>query len=116
MKKKKQIDGQVVNRVPSKDRDYAPHTLEQLLGDNGMAKYKTLDIAEYEKKLNEMSKGDLHVEAVRVGIVPTDSKSFLISRLLKEFRMYSMAYKKPHFEEQKQKPSAKTLKILSKGK
>jgi len=67
-------------------------TLDQILGDTGIGKYKTLDEAVYQKQLNEMNKSDLQSHAVEIGLIPVDDRETLETRLLREFRAHAVQY------------------------
>ena len=73
-----ETDGMVVQ-----EKKFVPTTLDQVFGDTGMDKYKTLDGDVYEKVLDNMSKSDLKNEAVRVGLLPIDNTQQLRARLVR---------------------------------
>lgn len=93
-----------------------PVTLNQVWGDNGVDKYGTLDIQEYEKYVNDLNKSDLQSHAVKVGLVPIDDRSTLISRLKREFVKHVSTYKVKKIENNKTKTSKKVKDILSEGR
>lgn len=109
MKNFKQIDG--------KKETFIPSTLDQILGDTGISKYKTMDENVYYARLSEMNKADLNAHAVSVGILPTESRERLEKRLMVAFRQYVSAFTTAAIKQKKDKPvSAEVLKILSTGR
>ena len=86
-----QTDGMAMDET----RKYEPTTLDQIWGDDGTGKYKTLDASVYERVLDNMSKADLKAEAVRVGLLPIDNLTQLRARLSREFTAHANAYRKP---------------------
>ena len=106
-----QTDGMV------QGESYEPSSLEQVWGDDGTDKYKTLDIDTYEKVLANMSKSDLKTEAIRVGLLPIDNHDQLRSRLIREFNAHVASYKKPPESSNKvQVYDEEVMKILGEGK
>jgi hypothetical protein len=101
---------------------YAPTTLDQVFGDDGTGKYKTLDTGTYEKVLDNMSKSDLKSEAVRVGLLPIDNMPQLRARLAREFQSHVNSYKRPTSNtptpnnNQPSDISDEVRRILSEGK
>ena len=96
---------------------YEPSSLEQVWGDDGTDKYKTLDINTYEKVLANMSKSDLKNEAIRVGLLPIDNHEQLRSRLTREFNAHVASYRKPdNPNNQVQLYDEEVMKILGEGK
>ena len=56
-----------LNQVDGKsEKKIEPSTLDQVWGDDGMSKYKTLDVKTYDQVVDGMSKADLKNEAIRV--------------------------------------------------
>ncbi len=70
-------------------------TLDQLWGDDGLMKYKTMDKNEYEAQLREMNTSDLRAHAIKIGIVPIADRERLTKRLLLEFSKHVNAYRRP---------------------
>ena len=98
---------------------YEHSSLDQVWGDDGTDKYKTLDIATYEKVLANMSKSDLKNEAIRVGLLPIDNLDQLRQRLSREFNAHVASYKKPQSSgsgKPVQLYSDDVMKILGEGK
>lgn len=93
-----------------------PVTLNQVWGDSGVDKYGTLDIEQYDKYLNDLNKSDLQSHAVKIGLVPIDDRSTLISRLKREFNKHVSNYKVKKIENNKTKVSKKAKDILSEGR
>ena len=97
-------------------------TLDQLWGDTGISKYKTLDASEYVNQLKEMQKTDLHAHAVDIGIIPVDDRETLVKRLIKEFNRHTAEYQRPtnlakQAELNNKKPvDQNILNILSEGR
>lgn len=67
--------------------------LDQIWGNDGLSKYKTLDINEYERKLDGMSKVDLWEHAVSVQESVIDNKEILKKKLIKRFRQHVSQYR-----------------------
>jgi|7_EtaG_2_1085326.scaffolds.fasta_scaffold00888_17 hypothetical protein len=84
-----QTDGMV------KGETSVPSSLDQVWGDDGTSKYKTLNLDVYERVLSNMSKSDLKAEAVRTGLLPIDNMDQLRIRLIREFRAHVSSYKRP---------------------
>ena len=97
--------------------NHEPSSLDQVWGDDGTSKYKTLDIDTYEKVLANMSKSDLKNEAIRVGLLPIDNMDQLRARLVREFNTHVASYKKPSQSSGKiQVYDEEVMKILGEGK
>ena len=75
--------------------DFKPTTLDQIWGDTGISKYGTLNEDEYEKRLKEMNRTDVHSHASKVGIIPVDNRDMLHQRLMREFKRHLAAYRAP---------------------
>tara|TARA_B100000959_G_C14905051_1_gene592635 strand:+ start:275 stop:655 length:381 start_codon:yes stop_codon:yes gene_type:complete len=80
-------------------------TLDQIWGDDGTSKYKTLDASVYEQVVGNMSKSDLKNEAIRIGLLPIDNVMQLKARLLREFSAHVNSYRMPP-EESAEKHNA----------
>jgi hypothetical protein len=97
--------------------EYKPTTLDQIWGDTGMSKYGTLDEGEYEGKLREMNRSDIHSHASKVGVIPVDNREMLNQRLLREFKKHLAAYRAPVDKEtRKIEISDNVKKILAEGR
>jgi len=105
-----QVDGKV-----QEEESFTPSTLDQVFGDDGTSKYKTLNDEVYKNVLDNMSKADLKNEAIRVGLLPIDNMQQLRIRLLREFRAHASSYKKPRVQLEPTDPSDKARKILEEG-
>lgn len=120
--KKTKIAGKLQDAkiITGKVEKFEPTTLEQLWsGDNGTYKYKTMDAAEYEASLKEMSKADLHEHAANLLVVPVDNKEMLFRKLMKEFNAHVNQYRKPAnltTVGNNIKVSPEVLKILAEGR
>jgi hypothetical protein len=108
-----QTDGMSMD---SDEQKFEPTTLDQVFGDDGTSKYKTLDLGVYEQVLDNMSKADLKNEAIRVGLLPIDNVEQLRTRLVREFTSHASSYKKPVQLRDPQDISPEIRKILSEGK
>jgi len=54
--------------------------------------YKTNDIKVYEAFLREMNLADLQGHSYDIGILPTDNRSLMIDKLLREFKLKTSEY------------------------
>ena len=70
-------------------------TLDQIWGDEGLTRYKTLEDKTYRDLLQSMSLTDLQTEAQRIGLVPVDNREMLTGRLMREFRTHVQQYQAP---------------------
>ena len=93
-------------------------TLDQIWGDTGLSKYGTQDEQEYLLSIKGMNRSDLHSHAVKFGILPVDNRELLTTRLLREFKKFLLAYKKPSKSKVKEgkKTSKKATSILAEGR
>jgi len=107
-----------LNQVDGKsEKKIEPSTLDQVWGDDGMSKYKTLDVNTYEQVVDGMSKADLKNEAIRVGLLPVDNSEQLKIRLLREFSAHVSSYNRPvDSSRPKLEASDEALKILGEGR
>ena len=97
--------------------EFKPTTLDQIWGDTGISKYGTLNEEEYEKRLKEMNRTDVHSHASKVGIIPIDNRDMLQQRLIREFKRHLAAYKAPIDRKVDNiKVSDKVKKILAEGR
>lgn len=113
MPKKKELQ-----QIHGKEETFQPTTLDQVWGDDGVAKYKTLDMEEYKQAIGEMSKADLQSHATKMGIIPTDNREGLQKKLVREFCSHVAGFKRPvHVDANRPiAPSAEALKIMSEGR
>lgn len=80
--KKQQVDGK--NYSSPKAR---PRTLSELWGFRG-DKFGTNDEGEYREKLSKANKADLQMMCIKIGLMPHDSRSIMVERLLKQFKQH----------------------------
>ena len=99
-----------------KEESAKPTTLDQIWGDTGLSKYRTLEASEYEVYLKQLNKSDLQRHAAEMGIVPVDSREMLSNRLLKEFNRYVASFKMPTANQNTGPISDEVRKILSEGR
>ena len=105
-----------MSQAHGKEENYQPTTLDQIWGDDGMGKYKTLDKDEYEKQIRAMGKSELQMHATQVGLIPVDNRETLTARLVKEFRRHVSSYTVPAQSKKKASSiSSKASKILKEG-
>jgi len=112
---KKKLNLNEMSQAHGKDenKDYV-QSLDQLWGDDGLSKYKTLDVSEYTQQLAEMNKTDLQNHAAKLGLVPIDSRELLVKRLVAEFKKHVTKYEKVRRPESKdESKEAKVRKLLS---
>jgi len=93
-----------------------PVTLDQIWGDTGINKYGTLDPVQYDKYVNDLNKSDLQAHAVKIGLVPIDDRSTLISRLKREFNKHASTYKVSSLQKKESKLSKRSKDTLSEGR
>ena len=113
-KKASKING--LSQAHGKVEGNQPTTLDQIWGDTGMHKYKTLDELEYKEQLNDMAKVDLQAHAVKIGLIPIDNPGQLKKRLLVEFKKYVSGYKVPNANSKSLSLDKEALRILNEGK
>jgi len=87
-------------------------SLDQLWGDDGLSKYKTLNVAEYTEELAGMNKTDLQNHAAKLGLVPIDSRELLVKRLIAEFKKHVTKYEKVRRPESKNLDKEAAVKKL----
>ena len=106
-----------LNQTHGKEEKFQPTTLDQIWGDEGLGRYKTMDLESYENSLAAMPKADIQKHAAEVGIVPVDNRQLLTKKLIQEFKKHVASYRKPSQSTQKQeKPTDEVLKILREGR
>ena len=108
-----------LNQTHGKDEmaeKMAPSSLNQVWGDTGISKYKTLDQGEYQTYLRSLNKTDLHRHAAEMGIIPIENKENLYKRLLGEFTKHTASYRMPQVKAPKKPLSRKAKDILSEGR
>ena len=108
-----------LNQTHGKDEmaeKMAPSSLNQVWGDTGISKYKTLDQDEYQTYLRSLNKTDLHRHAAEMGIIPIENKENLYKRLLGEFTKHTASYRMPQVKSPMKPLSKKAKDILSEGR
>ena len=114
---KKLEDLNQTHGMVDKQAKYEPTTLDQVWGDDGLSKYKTMDPDEYENRIQAMDLADLKQEAIRVGLLPVDSSTQLRDRLKNEFLGHINSFKKPASKPSKPiTPGQDVLDILKEGR
>jgi hypothetical protein len=114
MSKKKKLSE--ISQAHGKIESVQPTYLDQIWGDIGTSKYKTLDESEYLKFINDLPKSDLMSHAASIGIMPIDNRDSLTQRLIKEFRKHTSAYTVPITKKTVPNLSSEASKILKEGK
>lgn len=116
-KKKLQSLDQTHGKVDEKK--IQPTTLDQIWGDDGVWKYKTLDEEEYVKWLNDLTSSEIQSHANRLGFVPVGELDVLKKKLIEEFRghvaKYNAAAAISRKKEEATEISPEALKILKEG-
>ena len=112
-KKKLKLDE--IHQAHGKDESTdTVQSLDQLWGDDGLSRYKTLNVTEYTEELAGMNKTDLQNHAAKLGLVPVDSREILVKRLVAEFKKHVTRYEKVRKPEVKDdNKEAKVRKLLS---
>jgi hypothetical protein len=110
MKEMSQTHGKV-----EKPQETVATTLDQVWGDEGLARYKTLEDKEYRDSLQRMSLTDLQTEAQRIGLVPVDNREMLTGRLMREFRTHVQQYQAPPQPSDPKAYGDDVLRILKEG-
>jgi len=100
------------------ETDFQPTTLDQIWGDDGVAKYGTLNEEEYNRQIQNMHFSDLRTHAADIGLIPVDDRELLTKRVLSEFRRHRNNYTVPADDVNGPEPeiSEKARKILEEGK
>jgi len=104
-----------LSQTHGKIEGYQPKTLDQIWGDTGMSKYKTLEEDKYMHYLSDMNKSDLQTHASKLGLIPVDDRETLTKRLIKEFRKHVSNYRFPK-QQINTTSDQKALRILSEGR
>lgn len=112
---KKKLNLNDIHQAHGKDESRnSVQSLDQLWGDDGLSRYKTLDLTEYTSQLAEMNKTDLQNHAAKLGLVPIDSRELLVKRLVAEFKKHVTKYEKVRKPESKDETKeAKVKRLLS---
>lgn len=120
MPKVKKVKLEKLVQIDGKDEETPKRrftTLDQIWGDTGTSRYKTMDLTVYEEQLAEMNLADLQAEAVRAQLIPSHGRAILIDRLKREFRKHVSQYEAQY--EQPSKPvkiSRETQMVLDEGR
>ena len=93
-----------------------PTMLEQVWGQNDMARYGTLDEQSYTSQVKEMGRTDLEAHARRLGVVVLQSSARLQEKLISEFKRYKITLHKPASIRRPIKIDAASLKVLAEGR
>lgn len=96
----------------------APSTIDQLFGFDTGEKFGTLNLSEYDERLNSMTLSELQDEARKINCPPIDDKERLKRSLRNEFRVYASNYKVPKSPAptDPSKVSAIVKKLMAEGK
>jgi len=105
-----------LSQTHGKKETHQATTLDQIWGEDGTSKYKTMDEGKYLSSIEGMDRTDLHSHAVTVGIIPVDNRDTLTQRLMREFRKHVASYKTPKGKNDTPKISSDIQKILNEGK
>jgi hypothetical protein len=115
MARKKKVNE--LKQAHGKEEKFQPTSLDQVWGDEGLGKYKTLDLEKYDNFLTGLTKTDIQKHAAEIGIVPIDNRDMLKRKLVGEFKKHVAGYRKPPSSTQKEsKPSKDVVKILREGR
>jgi len=115
MKKKVKNIGEL-SQTHGKLEEKEYKSLDQIWGDDGIRKYKTLNESEYLNSLREMNKSDLQAHASKFGLIPVDDRETLIKRLVKEFKKHASNYNIPK-QTKNNLPLSKAAKdVLAEGR
>ena len=99
------------------EETFQPTLLEQVWGESSTSKYGTLDAAEYEKRLSEMTRADLEAHARQLGVMITENTQRLRDKLMGEFRTFASLVRKPTIKPQPPiKGSEAAKKVLAEGR
>jgi len=115
MKKKVKNIGEL-SQTHGKTEEKEYRTLDQIWGDDGIRKYKTLDESEYLLSLKEMNKSDLQAHASKFGLIPVDDRETLIKRLVREFKKHTSLYNVPKQKINYVKLDKTAKDVLSEGR
>jgi len=105
-----------MTQTHGKIENYELKSLDQILGNDGTSKYKTLDLEKYTEYLHDLNKSDLQAHAIKIGLLPTDSRETLIKRLVKEFTKHTSLYRVPKQEINDVKLTKNLKDILAEGR
>jgi hypothetical protein len=84
-----------VHGKEEEDQKFEPTTLDQIWGDDGTARYGTMNIEEYKAEIDQMSRTDINAHAADLGVIPVEDRTSLEKRLTEEFTRHVNSYRKP---------------------
>jgi hypothetical protein len=119
LNKKTKASSKKVNELSQthgKEEKFVPTTLDQVWGDDGTGKYKTLDEDVYRNSLHEMTRIDIQTHATTVGLIPVENRQILTDRLLREFRRHRASFQKPQSAGDEVKLSKEVRETLEEGR
>lgn len=103
-------------QIHGKSETFKKTTLDQVWGDTGVWKYKTLNVDNYRAQLGEMNMSDLYRHATELGIFPTPERERLIKKLMSTFQEHTLNYQAPDNNARPIKISKAAEKILAEGR
>lgn len=97
---------------------YQPQLLEQVWGSDNLSKYGTLDIDEYNDRLDNMTRADLETHARAVGVIIVEHTPRLREKLIHEFNSFVSLVQKPENPKSygKIKITPEAQKVLNEGR
>ncbi len=117
MPKKKLDDYQQIDgKIHPETTEYEPTTLNMLWGDEGLDKYKTLNLEEYLEYVKDLNTAELRTHATKVGIIPPQNRDRLEKSLIREFNKHVAMYTRPKVLLREKKPSKDALRIMAEVK
>ena len=105
-----------LSQTHGKLEDSQYKTLDQIWGDDGSSKYKTLNLDDYLNYLSELNKSDLQDHAKKIGLVPVDNRETLTTRLASEFKKYMSMFRLPKNSTNLVNLDKQSKDVLSEGK
>jgi hypothetical protein len=106
-----------LSQAHGKVENFQPTSLDQIWGDDGTSKYRTMDEHEYATQLADMSRTDLHAHASQIGLIPVENADQLKKRLVAEFKKHVAQYRMPAAQKKPPlKVSKEARKILEEGR
>lgn len=100
------------------DEKFEPTLLEQVWGADSLSRYGTLELSEYTKRLDEMTRSDMEAHARQMGVVIVEHSPRLREKLISAFASYVSLVHKPASQQHptSTKLSDAAKKILSEGR
>ncbi len=111
---KKELKQVATGKLENEPTQYS--NLYQMLGDTGLNKYGTLDVTEYEAKLNKMDTSELHRHATQNLIKPIHNRQLIIRSLVGKFQVYANQFIVVNGQKVNETPDDELQRILNKGK